>query len=166
MKTSWWVVFCVENNPCESPQWEHGTLSHNSAPWKVQVHLISPNCYLNEEECEERTENEKPTCVGSAWPLIFPDIYFHSWAQWWPPPPVLDTQDKCQYRPPEACCARMLIGNQVHPCITRWGLRTPLSEVHGLFWHPAHHCVGNGRKVCCIFTGMTPSENTHKNKND
>lgn len=53
------------------------------------------------------------TCVDSTRPLIFPDIYSHSWAQGWPAPPVQDAEDKCQFHPVEASYACMQIGKQI-----------------------------------------------------
>lgn len=98
------------------------------------------------------------TCVGNTWPLIFPDIYFHSWAQRWPAPPVQDAEDKCQPHPLEAFYAYMHIGNQIYLAYHILRLKCPsFRSALIALCHPPHHChlieLENGRIVCWIFNG-------------
>lgn len=104
------------------------------------------------------------TCVGSTQPLIFSDIYSHSWAQGWPAPPVLDAEDKCQPHPLEASCAYMHIGNQIRLAYHTLRLECPsFRRALIALCHPTshHHLIGseNGGIVCCIFNGSkTPTK--------
>lgn len=95
------------------------------------------------------------TCVGSTRPLIFPDIYSHSWAQGWPAPPVQDAEDKCQPHPLEASYAYMHIGNQIY--LTYHTLRFECPSFRRALialCHPTScHLIEleNVKRVCCIF---------------
>lgn len=96
------------------------------------------------------------TCMGSTRPLIFPDIYSHSWAQGWPAPPVRDAEDKCQLHPLEASYAYMHIGNQIYLAYHTLRLECPsLRRALIALCLPTSHChlieLKNGRIVCCIF---------------
>lgn len=103
-------------------------------------------------------EWEVSTWVGSTWPLILPDIYFHSWAQRWPAPPVLEAEDKCQPHPWKLSLHTCILeiksiwhiphgGSCTHPSEEHWShSATPLAIA---IW-----VLGNERGVCCIFNGI------------
>lgn len=105
---------------------------------------------------ETHREWKMSICVGSTWPLIFSDIYSHSWAQGWPAPPVVDAEDKCQPHPLEASYAYMHIGNQIHLAYHTLRLECPsFRRALIALCHPTshHHLMEleKGRTVYCIF---------------